>query len=1128
MVGLIGRDSVFHCTSIALVLLSLLIAACCSVVEYDMDKQIGITPKVVDSSMFGDTVFIYGEYAAISSRPSLSNERFTHGHVYVYKYFLESWILLNKLVVPSETEDVKPSTLALNDEILVAGSDKVFLYMNSGNMYDYKTSFALESCTNHTAVVCGAEVVVSCRQSDILTVGVFHIDPNLHYGFEEYAGISITAPVVAMTADSDNGHLALATGTMDWTVYVYLWDDGSKQFNHLQEFTTKNASLAMSFGGIAMNNHTLAITESRTTGNIQSELYLYHFNSGTETWELKVHTEPGLPEILTFFEGGLNVTIAPPYITICGGYVSIIYEFDLDAGTLTYLDYLGYLPSIPIAAAMNENAMIHVSARAVDEDDVTVVFSVERFGNRWKTTGFMSSVDSKYSEFGSLNVMEGNTLAVAAAGNAQDRVFGSAFTFTLDPDGSFVTDQRIDPMASMANDAFSTRIALSGDYMAVSAPGSDGHLGSIYWFKRDQAGMFQPQKAYDNSTKLQPTVDVNVAQDFGINALTLKVDSNGDGVLVAATTTNRVYLYKFTAGVLDSTPSIIEASTYARITYFGMTIDIQDDIMVVGTTGNAFEIVQLDQDLHKAKAWEVSGDQSALDLASFGYFVAISEDHTILISHADGPTDGMCTIGSIYRYNEASDEWHCDQNITIPESADPECDGSRALAQVTIQDDWIAIGCSSNRMGNGVVWRFVLDSKTGLYHQAKNFMLTVEDATIRLFSMTDEYFVVSTVNPASAFFYLPKEAPGLSNLVIALVVIVVVMAVIIALFVVVALCTLNIFGCTTAGVAAVVLLKKLRHAIIKQRLRRFAKAELTKLGVDSSNKLYSAIYDFFIAPEAITETEVIAAGGFGSVSRAVYKDQVVCIKKLHEAFQADATSMNEFAREAKSLVELSHPNVLKFLGATVRLPAIYIVTEFCALGSLTQYVDRKRQQGRLSVTDLLDLVIEAADGLAFIHSRGIVHRDIKPDNFFVSVEEKVRKNRIRVKVGDLGLAVNNTTKTMTNIGTMGFAAPELLQRGEYDQKADVFSFAMTIYALFSEELPFASEKSSFAAMKKINDGVRPEPMKVMLKLPELQEIVSQMWSQRPEDRPTMKAAVGMLRGLRKAMGSMTVNKMNRI
>ncbi len=317
-----------------------------------------------------------------------------------------------------------------------------------------------------------------------------------------------------------------------------------------------------------------------------------------------------------------------------------------------------------------------------------------------------------------------------------------------------------------------------------------------------------------------------------------------------------------------------------------------------------------------------------------------------------------------------------------------------------------------------------------------------------------------------------------------------------------------------AAVLVAVMYSKVRK---ERRLRRTAIIELAKLGVDGSNKLFSAIYDFYIPPDKITETETIAAGGFGSVSRAVYKNRIVCVKKLHDMLTSDPKSLEEFAREARALVDLRHPNVLNFLGATLRPPAIFIVTEFCAFGSLQQYVQNEIKQGTMTDADLLGLLADAGKGLAFVHSKGIIHRDIKPDNFFVSVEEKVRalrdkKPKITVKVGDLGLAVHSTNQTMTNVGTIGFAAPELLQRDDYTNKVDVFSFGMTVYALFVGRMPFEEEKSSFSAIKRIVSGDRPSLEGVP---PEVAEVITKCWAEEPGARPTMKHAVRMLQAVAK-------------
>ncbi|KAG9389502.1 Serine/threonine-protein kinase [Carpediemonas membranifera] len=305
--------------------------------------------------------------------------------------------------------------------------------------------------------------------------------------------------------------------------------------------------------------------------------------------------------------------------------------------------------------------------------------------------------------------------------------------------------------------------------------------------------------------------------------------------------------------------------------------------------------------------------------------------------------------------------------------------------------------------------------------------------------------------------------------------------------------------------------------------RTATKAELAQLNITPSNPLYRLIFSFYIPPSQIQETTLIASGGFGSVSRAVYKGQVVAVKKMHELIQSDPKAMDEFAREARSLVNLRHRHVVGFVGATLKLPNIFLVTEYCALGSLDDYMSSLKGKQRLDGRTVVQLVTQAAEGLAFIHSKNFIHRDVKAANFFVGVEDYVAlgrpKQRIVVKVGDLGLAVSTKNKTISNVGTPGYSAPEVHQK-TYTNKVDVFSFGVTMWACFSGREPFDDipDAGPMQILQLVAAGKRP-PLDAVPQ--EIGPLIRSCWEQDASDRPSMRDVVTALRGLKEVV--MTAN-----
>ncbi|KAG9392691.1 Protein tyrosine kinase [Carpediemonas membranifera] len=325
-----------------------------------------------------------------------------------------------------------------------------------------------------------------------------------------------------------------------------------------------------------------------------------------------------------------------------------------------------------------------------------------------------------------------------------------------------------------------------------------------------------------------------------------------------------------------------------------------------------------------------------------------------------------------------------------------------------------------------------------------------------------------------------------------------------------------VFGTLGGLVASVAFLVRWSFRMVRMRRQRAeTKAELAQLNIRPDHPIFSTILDFYVPPSQIQETTLIASGGFGSVSRAVYKGQVVAVKKMHELIQSDPKAMDEFAREARSLVNLRHRHVVGFVGATLKLPNIFLVTEYCQLGSLDQYLATLRNKQQLSGARLTDLLAQAAEGLAFVHSRRFIHRDVKAANFFVGVEDYVAlgrpKQRIVVKVGDLGLAVSTKNKTISNVGTPGYSAPEVHQE-TYTNKVDVFSFGVTMWACFSGREPFDDipDAHPMQILQMVAAGRRPQLDAVPA---EVAPLVQRCWQAEADSRPTMREVAIALRHL---------------
>jgi len=255
--------------------------------------------------------------------------------------------------------------------------------------------------------------------------------------------------------------------------------------------------------------------------------------------------------------------------------------------------------------------------------------------------------------------------------------------------------------------------------------------------------------------------------------------------------------------------------------------------------------------------------------------------------------------------------------------------------------------------------------------------------------------------------------------------------------------------------------------------------------------------------------ELCGSGGMSSVFRArdVQLDRRVAIKILHQHYLDDEEYVERFRREARSVARLSHPNIVTVIDRGDDEGRQYIVFEHVDGENLKELVVRT---GRLPVRRALELALAVADGLAFAHGHGLVHRDVKPQNVLLSREGDV-------KVTDFGIArsldvEHGVTQTGTVLGTGEYLAPEQASGKPVSPATDVYSLGVVLWELLVGDVPFSGENFVAVALRHVNEPpphlreVRPEVS------PRLAAAVERALAKDPELRfPSMAALAAELR-----------------
>ena len=238
----------------------------------------------------------------------------------------------------------------------------------------------------------------------------------------------------------------------------------------------------------------------------------------------------------------------------------------------------------------------------------------------------------------------------------------------------------------------------------------------------------------------------------------------------------------------------------------------------------------------------------------------------------------------------------------------------------------------------------------------------------------------------------------------------------------------------------------------------------------------------------------IGSGGMADVYKAMDEklNRMVAVKVLKPEFREDKTFIAKFRTEAQAAAGLSHPNVVNVFDVGEDRGVYYIVMELVEGITLKDYINRK---GKLSVKEATSIAIQVSMGLEAAHNRGIVHRDVKPQNIIISTDGKV-------KLSDFGIAKATSSNTISSnvMGSVHYSSPEQVRGGYSDYKSDIYSLGITLYEMVTGRVPFDGDTTVAIAIKHLQEEIEA-PSKYTPNLPfSLEQIILKCTQKSPDRR----------------------------
>ncbi|KAF8098441.1 hypothetical protein N665_0266s0009 [Sinapis alba] len=286
---------------------------------------------------------------------------------------------------------------------------------------------------------------------------------------------------------------------------------------------------------------------------------------------------------------------------------------------------------------------------------------------------------------------------------------------------------------------------------------------------------------------------------------------------------------------------------------------------------------------------------------------------------------------------------------------------------------------------------------------------------------------------------------------------------------------------------------------------------------DNNHFEFTISRESLLDPNDIVMGDMIGQGSNSVVYTGLYQTRVPVAVKVMQPSRTAAVSIKHkenFQKEVMYLSKIKHDSIVKFVGACIE-PQMMIVTELLEGGNLQKLLWESRPN-TLDLRMALSYALDISRAMEFLHSKGLIHRDLKPKNVLLT------SDMTHVKLADFGLVREETTSCcMTSeAGTYRWMAPEVFGRDlrigdtlHYDHKADVYSFAIVLWELITNKLPFCGIPHTIVPYF-VSQNKRPS----LVDIPgELVGIIASCWAEDSNARPEFKEITITLTNLLRAV-----------